>query len=153
SVTAHALCDGRVELRGRVDLAIGEPEDNRAGVFVVDFKTGRENDHHIQDARFYALVETLRSEIPPFRVATYYVDSGTYRSEDVTEAVLEVAVRRTVDGARAMHRVESGTPPPPVLRPNALCRFCPRRADCGPGRDHLARARSALFASDPDEIA
>lgn len=139
SAVSAPLCGGRLELRGRVDLALGAPEGNRANVFIVDFKTGRENDHHIQDARFYALIETLARGTPPYRVATYYLDSGTYRMEDVTPDVLAVAVRRTVDGARAMHLVQSQPQRALTLRPNPLCGFCPRLPDCEPGLAHRAR--------------
>jgi hypothetical protein len=144
------LCDGRIELRGRVDLALGTPEGNRANVFIVDFKTGRENDHHIQDARFYALVETLARGTPPYRVATYYLDSGTYRKEDVTPDVLAVAVRRTVDGARAMHIVQTEPARELDLRPNPLCRFCPRLGECEPGRAHVERRVDPALAGIDD---
>lgn len=151
SAVGAPICGGRIELRGRVDLALGAPEGTRANVFIVDFKTGRENDHHIQDARFYALIETLARGTPPYRVATYYLDSGTYRSEDVTLDVLEVAVRRTVAGARAMHRIQAATGYRPELRPNPLCRFCPSLPECEPGTAHMARRRDDVI-EELDEI-
>ena len=150
SAVGAPLCGGRIELRGRVDLALGAPEGSRANVFIVDFKTGRENDHHIQDARFYALIETLARGTPPYRVATYYLDSGTYRSEDVTIDVLEVAIRRTVAGARAMHRIQTEKDHRPELRPNPLCRFCPSLPDCEPGKAHNARRGGDL--GDLDDL-
>lgn len=151
SAVGAPLCGGRIELRGRVDLALGSPEGNRANVFIVDFKTGRENDHHIQDARFYALIETLARGTPPYRVATYYLDSGTYRSEDVTLDVLEVAVRRTVAGARAIHRIQTETGYRPELRPNPLCRFCPRLTDCEPGTIHMTKPRDPFLQEIDDD--
>jgi hypothetical protein len=139
SAAGALLCGGRIELRGRVDLTLGAPEGTRANVFIVDFKTGREHDHHIQDARFYALIETLSRGAPPYRVATYYLDSGTYRSEDVTADVLEVARRRTVAGVRAIHRVRRDPASRAEVRPNPLCRFCPALGDCEPGQGFTAR--------------
>src|SRR6185295_13955780 len=90
---------GQVLLRARVDLALGRSEGQRAGMLIVDFKTGRPYPAHMDDLRFYALVETLRIGVPPFRVASYYLDSATWHAEDITEEVLGVTVRRVLDGA------------------------------------------------------
>jgi PD-(D/E)XK nuclease superfamily len=136
SVTSHSLCDGRIELRGRVDLALGMPEGNEARVFVVDLKTGREHPAHIHDVRFYALVETLARGVPPFRVASYYLDAGMFRSEDVTTEILEVACRRTVDAVHLIHEIQAGREP--KLTPNPSCSWCGARPDCEPGTTWLA---------------
>jgi hypothetical protein len=90
------LCGGQVILSGRVDLALGQPRGAEAGTLLVDFKTGRTVMAHLEDLRFYALLETLRCGVPPFRVASYELDAGTFSSEDVTEATLDAAVRRTI---------------------------------------------------------
>jgi PD-(D/E)XK nuclease superfamily len=136
STTSHPLCDGLIELRGRADLALGKPEGNEARVLVVDLKTGREYPAHIHDVRFYALVETLARGVPPFRIATYYLDSGTFRAEDVNRETLEVAVRRTVDAVRLIHEIQTGREP--RLTPNPSCSWCGARHDCEPGAAWLA---------------
>jgi hypothetical protein len=140
SVTSHTLCDGKIELRGRVDLALGMPEGNEARVLVVDLKTGREHPAHINDVRFYALVEALARGVPPFRVASYYLDAGMFRAEDVTLETLEVACRRTVDAVHLIHEIQAGREP--KLTPNPSCTWCGARRDCEPGQAWLADRRS-----------
>ena len=54
------LCDGRIVLAGKVDLALGRAEGNRAGKVLVDLKTGRAYPAHREDLRFYALIEAIR---------------------------------------------------------------------------------------------
>ncbi len=135
-----ALCDGRVVLRAKYDLAFGRPAGTEARVIIVDFKTGGEYARYSDDLRFYALVETLRSGVPPFRVASYYLDTGDFFVENVTEDLLGLAVRRTVDGARAMLETRPGGREP-VLSPGGWCRFCPAQAECEPGLQYLASAR------------
>lgn len=123
------LCDDRIELKGKVDLALGQARGTQARVLIVDFKTGRASSAHVDDLRFYALLETLRVGVPPFRVASWYLDSGRWHAEDVTEDTLEVAVRRTVDGVRKMielvvdHRQAT-------LSPGPSCSWCPAAATC-----------------------
>lgn len=128
SLSAH-LCGGRVLLRGKVDLALGRAEGTTAGVLIVDFKTGRPAPAHIDDLRFYALLETLRVGVPPFRVASWYLDSGQSHPEDVTEELLLAAARRVVDGVRTLVelRVEGRQA---TWRPCPACSFCPARGEC-----------------------
>ncbi|MDZ7732071.1 MAG: PD-(D/E)XK nuclease family protein [Acidimicrobiia bacterium] len=107
------LCDGRVVLRGRVDLTLGRAEGTRPGKVLVDLKTGTFSPNHVDDLRFYALVETLRLGTPPRLLATFYLDSGTPRPEEVTEAVLDAAVRAHRGGGRPAGRAPDTKPPIP----------------------------------------
>jgi len=122
------LCAGRVLLRGKVDLALGRPEGTVARVLIVDFKTGRVLPVHTEDLRFYALLETIRVGVPPFRLATFSLDSGTWVAEDVDEAVLVAAARRTVAAAAKLIELEEGRAA--VLRAGTACRWCPARPTC-----------------------
>lgn len=122
------LCGGRVVLRGKVDLALGRAEGTTARVLVVDFKTGRPHGGFADDLRFYALLETIRVGVPPFRLATFSLDSGTWVAEDVDEAVLASAARRTVDAVAKLVELEDGRPPD--LRPGQACRWCPAAQTC-----------------------
>lgn len=136
-----SLCDELVTLRGRPDLAFGQARGREAGVVIVDLKTGRRYGSHFDDLRFYALLQTLKTGVPPYRVASYYLDSGTFQAEDVTPAILESAARRTVDGIRKIARLLD-----PVtdagISPGRACRWCRLRHDCdGP----------AQLADDQDE--
>jgi hypothetical protein len=134
------LCGERISLRGRPDLAFGQARGDEAGVLIVDLKTGWSYPHHFDDLRFYALLQTLKTGVPPYRVASYYLDSATFHHEDVTPALLEIAAGRTVDGVRKIARLldQDG---PAAITPGPTCRWCRLRDDCdGPG--HLA---------DPDD--
>ena len=112
------------------------PTGSTAGKVIIDLKTGAFSPSHLDDLRFYALVETLRLGTPPRLLASYYLDSGRAHPEAVTEGLLHAAVERTIDGARILHQLEVGTKEP-VTRPSRSCRWCPALAGCGAGRAHL----------------
>lgn len=127
------LCEGLVVLSGKVDLSLGSAAGTQAGRLVVDLKTGGSFPGHLDDLRFYALLETLRLGVPPFRLATYYLDSGTFSADDVTEDVLEAAVRRTVAGVTKIIELRGGLRSPAVT-PNPACRWCHAREGCDGAR-------------------
>lgn len=130
------LGDGRVTLAGKVDLALGRAEGDRAGKVLVDLKTGRTAPHHREDLRFYALIETIRVGVPPRTIATHYLDSGTLAVEDVTVDLLQAAVARVVDGARRM--VELRDPDRPLTkRPGPPCGWCALADECDEGQAWL----------------
>jgi hypothetical protein len=132
------LCDGRVALRGKVDLTIGTPDGMRAGKVIVDFKTGGQAISHIEDLRFYALVETLRLGVPPWKVVSYYLDSASFHVEEVTEGMLEAAARRVVAGAAKLIELQRGLRPPSRTG-GPGCSWCPLFDGCAEGQ----RAKAA----------
>ncbi len=132
------LHDGLIRLSGKIDLAIGGPDGLQAGKVIVDLKTGNRSSTHIEDLRFYALLETLRLGVPPWKVASYYLDSGTFVFETVTEGLLEAAARRVVDGAIKLAELLEGERPP-IRRAGPTCAWCPLLDGCEDGR----RARAA----------
>ena len=142
STLLTALCGDRIVVRGKVDLALGRARGATAGVLIVDFKTGVPWRGHADDLRFYALLETLRTGVPPFRVASWYLDSGQCHQEDVDEDLLEAAARRLVDGARKLYQLHV-VGRPPSLQPGPTCRFCPARVTC-PG---AAEADQSIHSS------
>src|SRR5205823_2100555 len=73
-----SFCGERITLSAKVDLAMGRAQGQQARVLIVDLKTGRTYANHVDDLRFYALVQTLRIGVPPFRVASCYLDSATF---------------------------------------------------------------------------
>src|SRR5207248_1033195 len=117
--SAAVVAFGRVSLRAAYDLALGIPDGSAARTFIVDFKTGEEQEEHRDHARFYALVETLRSRVPPYRVATYYLDGGDYTFDDVDEDVLGRSLDTVLDTARTMVAVHAGAPI--VYEPGLTC--------------------------------
>ena len=78
--------------------------------------------------RFYGLLLALRFGIPPYRVATLYLDSGEWQAEDVDEAVLARAADRVIDAVRAAAASDAGRAL--ELRPGPYCTWCPRALTC-----------------------
>lgn len=121
------LCDGRIVLAGRPDLTLGQAL--RSGKVIIDLKTGARRRHHVDDLRFYALVDTLRVGLPPRRLATVYLDAGLPVAETVTAGVLEAATERVARTVDAMAGARWGTHPV-RLRPGRQCAWCPARDRC-----------------------
>jgi hypothetical protein len=133
------LCDQRIVLSGKVDLQLGRSEGTTAGKVLVDLKTGGFVPAHLDDLRFYALLETLRLGTPPRRLATYYLDGGTFVPEDVTEPVLESTVLRVVRGIEAIVELRRGEREP-ARRAGPSCWWCPLRDGCDEGQAWVDRA-------------
>ena len=129
--------EGPILLSGKVDLVLGRPVGNESRKVIIDLKTGRPAHRHREDLRFYALVETLRTGVPPRKLASFYLDVGQPVIEDVTPAVLRTAVRRTLDGVNALIEltIEQRIP---VKRPGPTCRWCPLNRTCQEGLAYLA---------------
>jgi hypothetical protein len=125
------LLGGALVLSGRLDLVLGASvatEPGRATRLAIDLKTGRAWPEHAEDMRFYALLLALRFGVPPYRVATLYLDSGEWQAEDVDAPVLERAADRVVEAIRAAAATDAGRPP--ALRPGPYCTWCPRAMTC-----------------------
>ena len=131
------LADGRIRLRGKVDLTLGVARGNQAGKVIIDLKTGAPNAVHRDDLRFYALLDTIRVGVPPRLVASFYLDLGEARTEPVTEAILDATVARTVDAAHRLVSLRAGTVEP-AFRPSYACRWCVARPTCAIGQEWLA---------------
>lgn len=125
------LLGGGLVLSGTLDLVIGSGSDGepwRATRLAIDLKTGRAWPEHAEDMRFYALLLALRFGVPPYRVATLYLDSGEWQAEDVDERTLSRAADRVIEAVRAAAASDGGRSQP--LRPGPFCRWCPRSATC-----------------------
>ncbi len=141
---------GRIVLTGKPDLTIGFPEGQTAGKVVVDFKTGRSSPAHVADLRFYALLDALRVGVPPRQLVTYYLDSATMQSEDVTEQILDATVARTVAAARRIVELRVGEREP-RLAASAVCSWCPALSTCAVGQAHLADRDEGIGDPDADD--
>lgn len=128
--------DGPVVMSGKVDLVMGRPQGNESTKLIIDLKSGRHSPRHRDDLRFYALVETLRTGVPPRKLASYYLDVGEVDAEDVTEGVLRTATRRTLDAIHTYVELTLGERSP-VKRPSYACNWCPLLGACDEGRHHL----------------
>ncbi len=128
--------DGPIVLSGKVDLTLGRPSGAESRKVIIDLKTGWVSQKHREDLRFYALLEMLKSRVPPRKLASFYLDSGEPVVEDVTEGVLRTATRRMLDALNAeIELTVEGRAP--VKRPGVSCRWCPLSSDCAEGQDYL----------------
>jgi hypothetical protein len=113
---AIPLAGGRVVLHGTFDLLVGLPRAGTASLCALGLCTGGSWARERRSLHYLALLETLRSGIPPFRLALLETGSGRYGIEDVREehlraiashlaAWLDVAsgAARTVVGAVEGH--------------------------------------------------
>jgi hypothetical protein len=128
--TTAAITGGKqIVIRGKIDLKLGRPSGTQASTVIVDMKTGNPSFSDLDDLRFYALLETLRTGVPPFQWANAYISAGRLEVERVTEAHLWTALRRLIDGIHKVARLELHEHVP-LLTPGMGCRFCPARDDC-----------------------
>jgi len=139
--SAANISFGPIRLRAVSDLALSIPVGERRRDVVIDYKTGAEYLDHRQDMHFYALMHTLRSGTPPHRVATYYLDEGSWTVDDVTPGVIEAAKRQVLAAAEIKVRIL--TSGPGEYRPGPTCRFCPVADACSHGQDWLAANQRA----------
>lgn len=141
------LCGGRIVLSGRPDLTLGRAVD--AGKVIIDFKTGSRSHHHVDDLRFYALLDTLKVGVAPRRLATLYLDSGQPMVETVTTGVLEAATERVVRSVAGMVAIRTGQATA-ALQPGRMCRWCPAAGRCEAGTAFLAAEATAHTAWEDD---
>ncbi|MEY4010827.1 MAG: hypothetical protein RLZZ93_1520 [Actinomycetota bacterium] len=128
----YDLFDKSVQFNTRMDLVIGQPGRR----VLIDLKTGRVTPTHRDDLRYYALIETLRTRQAPRLLASYSLDSARLDEEEVSEGVLQAAVRRTAAGAIAIAELQLKSREPRV-RPGMQCRWCPMAGECAEGQRHL----------------
>lgn len=147
------LCADRIRLRSKVDLALGSPRGTEARTLIIDFKTGRPWGGHLDDLRYYALLDTLRVGVPPFRVATYYLDAGRWHHEDMTEDLLTSAARRVVAGVTRIAELHLGDREP-AITPCGACSYCGLRDRCDGAvtwKHQRENDETGLFPVDPDD--
>jgi len=118
------LAGGSVVLTGTPDLVLG-----RRRRLILDLKSGGAWPEYAEDLRFYALLALLRTGVLPYRVATFFLESGSWQAEDVTAQVVDRAADRVVETVRTALSLTAGAAPP-SLSPGRHCDHCPRRAEC-----------------------
>jgi hypothetical protein len=82
---AIPLAGGRIVLHGVFDLLVGLPRAGAASICALGLTTGRPWAWERRSLHFLALLETLRSGAPPFRLALIESATGRYGAEDVRE--------------------------------------------------------------------
>ena len=99
----------------------GRAEHSESRKVIIDLKTGGAWPNHMDELRFYALLETLRTGIPPRLIAGFYLDAGRAVPEEVTIETLGSAMRRSLDGiGRAVELLEGRSA---IRRPQSSCRW------------------------------
>jgi hypothetical protein len=134
SPARYELFDGAIVLGTKADLTLGTADQK----VIIDVKSGGLHASHREDLRFYALVEALRSGMAPRRLATYSLAAARADVEDVSEGVLQAAVRRVVAGVRAIVAIELDKREP-TRSPAVHCRWCPLNDSCTEGMAYLSR--------------
>ncbi|MGE5226355.1 MAG: PD-(D/E)XK nuclease family protein [Planctomycetaceae bacterium] len=125
------LLGGDLVLSGQIDLLLGlaDPaEPLRPHRLAIDLKTGGARPEFVEDMRLYALLITLRFGVPPYRVASFFLESGEWQAEDVGERELFHAADRVIAAARAASALANGREP--VLTSGPWCGWCPRALTC-----------------------
>ena len=135
------LAGGRVVLSGVIDLGLGTPSSGRASVCIVEAKSGRRRVEHRGDLHLYALLETLRSGAPPFRIATFYTATGELDVEPVGRDALTNALHHALAAGQRLCRLAAGAEP--QRTPNPLCAHCTGLSSCAPGRRRVRQASGA----------
>ena len=82
---AIPLAGGRVVLHGVFDLLVGLPRPPAASLCALGLSTGGPWPRERRTLHYLALLETLRSGMPPFRLALLDSATGRYGIEDVRE--------------------------------------------------------------------
>ena len=93
---AIPLAGGRVVLCGVFDLLVGAPLSGTATLCAIGLTTGGRWAQARMTLHYLALLETLRSGTPPFRVALLHSAVGRYGVEDVLEEHLRAVVSHVV---------------------------------------------------------
>ena len=73
------LLGGSLVVSGKVDLVLGRPDmaqPMRGQRLLIDLKTGSAWPQPLKDNRAYALLHTLRFGVPPYRVASFFLEGG-----------------------------------------------------------------------------
>ena len=140
-------------LSGRYDLTLGSPEPageghSRAGKVIIDLKTGNRNEGHAAELHLYALIETIKTGVPPLGVGSFYVAEGAVQFEPITNETLTTIVKRTTEGIRRLIELTPGTREP-TRTPCQRCRWCPIK-DCEPG-ETWRKQQATSTTSDDDE--
>jgi hypothetical protein len=125
------LLGGDLVVSGQIDLVLGMPDPAdplRPHRLAIDLKTGGARPEYVEDMRLYALLLALRFGVPPYRVASFFLESGGWQAEDVGERELFHAADRVIVAARAAAGLLKGREP--LLTPGAWCGWCPRAVEC-----------------------
>ncbi|MFM8868170.1 MAG: PD-(D/E)XK nuclease family protein [Ilumatobacteraceae bacterium] len=140
SSARYEMFDKRIIMSTKTDLTLGASGNK----VIIDVKTGSLHPHHREELRFYALIEALRTGLAPRKLATLSLLTARIDVEDVSEGVLQAAIRKTADAIRKMYELEREKREPRLV-PSATCRWCPLAETCSTGQEFLAQGDEADY--------
>jgi len=111
-------------------------------VLVCEAKSGRFRPEHLDELRFYVLLEALRWGVAPFRAVVWSLGDGRIEAVDVDADLLWSETLRVADAVVRLSRLAAGEPPRASANP--LCPSCPRLDGCPDGTRQVALAGGAL---------
>jgi hypothetical protein len=120
-------------------------------VLVVEAKSGRFRPAHLEELRFYVLLEALRWGVAPFRAVAWCLGDGRIEAVDVDADLVWSEALRVADAVTRLTRLAAGEAPRASANP--LCPSCPLLTGCPDGGRQVALAGGGvdLEAEDPDE--
>ena len=99
-----SLHGNQVTLNATTDLMLGPPPRDVASVALFDVTTAAHDEHTVDELRIRALIETLRSGVQPFAVASLSSATGSLELLEIQEADLVDAVRLCIAGiGKSLH--------------------------------------------------
>jgi hypothetical protein len=107
---AIPLAGGRVVLSGVFDLLVGVPTPGAASLCAIGLTTGGRWAQARTGLHYLALLETLRSGTPPFRLALLQSALGRHDVEDVREEHLRAMVSHLVARVGSLATLAAETP-------------------------------------------
>ena len=91
---------------------------------------------HAAELGLYALCDTLKSDVPPRLVASFYFDTAEIWTYEVTEESLFAAADWAAAGAARVLRLLAA-PDTASRTPGPQCSWCPKLDDCADGAEHV----------------
>jgi len=107
-------------------------------VLVCEAKSGRFRPEHLDELRFYVLLEALRWGVAPFRAVVWSLGDGRIEAVDVDADLLWSETLRVGDAIVRLTRLAAGEAPRASANP--LCPSCPRLDGCPDGTRQMALA-------------
>lgn len=121
------LADRTVLLSGRLDIVLGGPPTDTAGV-IVEIKGGRWHDSARSETHFYSLLLGLRDGVSPSHVVSLAAADGATHVEEVRPAIVGSVARQVATALETATSIAAGEVP--EARPGRQCATCPVAGDC-----------------------
>ncbi len=119
----------RLQLIGRPDVVLSGLDPNHEDVVIIDVKSGTPKIFDVEDARLYALMETLRSHRLPSLIGNYYLAIDRLELIVPSLQLLGDETSRTLGAIAKMVEI-ANTKSATTTRSVELCQYCPINLTC-----------------------